>query len=45
MLYPKNLRLVEYQDAESDEVITFITNNKDLGPLVITNIYPQPLAN
>ena len=39
MLYPENLRMAEYLDAESGEVITFITNNMDLGSLVIANIY------
>lgn len=38
-LYPENLRRIEYLDAESGEVITFITNNFDLGSLVIANIY------
>ena len=38
-LYPENLRMVKYLDAESGEVITFITNNFELGPLVIANIY------
>ena len=38
-LYPENLRLIKYYDTENDEVISFITNNFDLGPLVIANIY------
>ena len=38
-LYPDNLRLVKYYDAENDEVISFITNNFDLGPLEVANIY------
>jgi len=37
--YPKDFRLVKYYDAENDEIISFITNNMDLGPLVIANIY------
>ena len=37
--YPENLRLVKYHDAEKDEVISFITNNMELGPLEIANIY------
>lgn len=37
--YPVDLRLVEFYDAESEEVITFLTNNFELGPLVIANIY------
>lgn len=31
--------MVEYLDTESGEVITLITNDMDLGPLVIANIY------
>lgn len=38
-LYPDNLRIVKYYDAENDEVISFITNNFDLGPLEVANIY------
>lgn len=38
-LYPGNLRLTRYYDAENDEVISFITNNFDLGPLEIAKIY------
>lgn len=38
-LYPDNLRLVKYYDAENDEVISFITNNFDLGPFEVANIY------
>ena len=37
--YPKNFRLVKFYDAEKDETISFITNNLELGPLVIANIY------
>ena len=37
--YPDVLRLVKFFDAENDEVISFITNNLELGPLVIANIY------
>jgi hypothetical protein len=37
--YPKNFRLVKFYDAEKDETISFITNNSELGPLVIANIY------
>ena len=37
--YPVDFRLVEFYDAESEEVITFLTNNFELGPLVIANIY------
>lgn len=38
-LCPEIFRIVEYQDAESSEVITLITNNMNLAPLVIANIY------
>ena len=38
-LYPGNLRLTRYYDVENDEVISFITNNFDLGPLEIAKIY------
>lgn len=37
--YPKNFRLVKFYDAEKDETISFITNNLELEPLVIANIY------
>lgn len=37
--YPKNFRLVKFYDAEKYETISFITNNLELGPLVIANIY------
>ena len=37
--YPEDLRLIEFYDAEKDEVITFITNNFELGSLIIANIY------
>ena len=38
-LYPKDLRLVLYHDAESSEDISFISNNFDLGATDIANIY------
>lgn len=37
--YPEDFRLVRFYDAEKDEVISFITNNMEFGPLVIANIY------
>ena len=37
--YPEDLCLIELYDAEKDEVITFITNNFELGSLIIANIY------
>lgn len=38
-LYPDHIRMVKCLDVESGETITFITNNMELGPLVIANIY------
>ena len=37
--YPEDLRLIEFYAAEKDEVITFMTNNFELGSLDIANIY------
>lgn len=37
--YPEDLRMVMFHDVVNDEVISFITNNMELGPLVIANIY------
>ena len=37
--YPKDLRIVEFYDAEKEKVIIFLTNNFELGPLVIANVY------
>ena len=37
--YSEDLRLIEFYDVEKDEVITFITNNFELGSLIIANIY------
>ena len=37
--YPDDLRLVEFYDAGKEEVIAFLTNNFELGTLVIANIY------
>ena len=37
--YPVDFRRVKFYDAEKDEVYSFITNNFELGPLVIANIY------
>ena len=31
--YPEDLRLIEFYDAEKDDIITFITNNFELGRL------------
>lgn len=38
-LYPKLLRVVQYYDAETNEELTFISNNMDISALDIANIY------
>ena len=38
-LYPKPLRIVQYLDAETNEELTFISNNMDISALDIANIY------
>jgi len=38
-LYPKSLRVVRYYDAETNEELTFISNNMDISALDIANIY------
>lgn len=38
-LYPDELRLVKVLDPESEELITFVTNNLDFCPQEIANIY------
>ena len=38
-LYPKPLRIVQYRDAETNEELTFISNNMDISALNIANIY------
>jgi hypothetical protein len=38
-LYPKPLRLVEYRDSDSGEMLRFITNNFDISALEVANIY------
>jgi len=38
-LYPKEMRMVKYYDAENDEELTFITNQMDLSALQIANLY------
>lgn len=37
--YPKALRLVTFYHEESDRILKFITNNFDLGPETIADIY------
>lgn len=38
-LYPKPLRIVQYRDAETNEELTFISNNMDISALDIANTY------
>ena len=38
-LYPKPLRIVQYRDAETNEELTFMSNNMDISALDIANIY------
>lgn len=38
-LYPKPLRIVQYRDAETNEELTFISNNMNISALDIANIY------
>lgn len=38
-LYPKPLRIMQYRDAETNEELTFISNNMDISALDIANIY------
>lgn len=38
-LYPQPLRMVQYRDAETNEELTFISNNMDISALDIANIY------
>ena len=38
-LYPKPLRMIQYRDAETEEELTFISNNMDISALDIANIY------
>lgn len=38
-LYPKNLRLVEFYDAQNDALLVFLTNNFEVSPLEIANLY------
>lgn len=38
-LYPQPLRLVQYYDVETNEELTFISNNVDISALDIANIY------
>lgn len=38
-LYPNKLRLVEFYDVEKDNHLTFMTNNFEVTPIEICNIY------
>jgi len=37
--YPKELRLVEFKDPETDKIFLFLTNNFKLSPYTIAQIY------
>ena len=37
--YPDRLRRVGYKDAETGKVLVFLTNNFDLPPLLIAQLY------
>lgn len=38
-LYPEKLRLVEFYDSQNDELIVFLTNNFEVTPLEVANLY------
>lgn len=38
-LYPKDIRMVKYYDADNDEELTFITNQTNIGALQIADLY------
>ena len=38
-LYPEKLRLVEFYDEENDTLLVFLTNNFEVFPLEIANLY------
>ena len=38
-LYPENFRMVEFTDPDSGEVLAFITNLTEVGPLDVANLY------
>ena len=38
-LYPNPLRVMKFYDIESEETLTFVSNNMDISALDITNIY------
>ncbi len=39
MLYPKQLRLVEFYDCENDILLAFLSNNFEVSALEIANLY------
>jgi IS4 transposase len=38
-LYPEQLRLVEFFDQDSGELLVFLTNNFDISALEVANLY------
>ena len=40
-LYPKTLRLVEFYDNDSGEMLVFLTNNFDVSALEVARLYQQ----
>jgi IS4 transposase len=38
-LYPEKLRLVEFYDAQNDELLLFLTNNFEISALEVANLY------
>lgn len=38
-LYPENFRMVEFTDPDSGDVLAFITNLTEVGPLDVANLY------
>jgi hypothetical protein len=39
LLYPENLRMIEYYDDEKDIMLTFISNNFDVSALEVARLY------
>jgi len=39
LLYPENLRMIEYYDEEKDIMLTFISNNFDVSALEVARLY------
>ncbi|MDR1860631.1 MAG: IS4 family transposase [Bacteroidales bacterium] len=38
-LYPEKLRLIEFYDAENDELLVFLTNDFEISALEVANLY------